>query len=276
MKSLYETVSQKAGSRAASVIKHLKAVGIEGWDGLNRASLYEFRDELLETVAASTAKVTMANLASIIGRYQDELPNLPAGWRDILKAKGGKVVKTYLTEAELAKLERVLLHTSKETFILNVFLVSAWTGARVSDAIRLSPANISEDGTSLSYVAIKTGKQSILPLKRGLEARLAYIASHQQNVSLTAYNKAIRRLARRAGINTPVVVIKGGVEKKGPKWMFLTSHTARISTATCLAKRGAGVEDIRSLLAHSSIQQTMRYIVQDKPQLSPKAMKFFE
>lgn len=276
MKSLYETVNQKAGSRAPSVIKHLNAAGIGNWDDITRASLYEFRDELLETVADSTAKVTLANLASVIGRYQDEIAGLPADWRDILKTKGGKVVKTYLTEEELAKLERVQTHTKKETYILNVFLVAAWTGARVSDAIRMTPANISEDGTTLSYVAIKTGKQSILPLKRGLDARIAYIASHAQEVSLTAYNEAIRRLARKAGIDTPVVVVKGGVERKGPKWMFLSSHTARISTATCLARRGAGVEDIRSLLAHSSIQQTMRYIVQDRPQLSAKAMRFFE
>lgn len=276
MKSLYETVYQKTGSRARCVIKHLKAVGIKDWGDLNRSALYEFKDELLETVAANTAKVTMANLAAILNRYQDEIPGLPADWRSILKTKGSRVVKTYLTEAELGKLERVLTHTPKETFILNVFLVSAWTGARVSDAIRMTPANISEDGTSLRYVAIKTGKESILPLKRGLEVRLSYIASHPQEVSMNSYNKAIRRLAKKAGINTPVMVVKGGVEKKGPKWMFLSSHTARISTATCLAKRGAGIEDIRSLLAHGSILQTMRYIVQDKPQLSPKAMKFFE
>lgn len=276
MKPLYETVEQKAGSRALNVIKHLKAAGINDWTDLNRTSLYELRDELLETVAGSTAKVTLANLSAIITRYRDEIPNLPEDWKDILKVRGTKTVKTYLTEEELAKLEKVETHTKKETYILNVFLVAAWTGARVSDAIRMTPENIAKEDDTLSYVAIKTGKQSILPLKAGLEGRIAYIASHPQKVSLTAYNEAIRRLAKKAGINTPVVVIKGGVEKKGPKWQFISSHTARISTATCLAKRGAGVEDIRGLLAHSSIQQTMRYIVQDKAQLSARAMGFFK
>lgn len=275
MKTLYETVEQKAGSRAASVLKHLKAAGIKDWGDITRASLYELRDELLDNVAGSTAKVTLANLSAIINRYRDEVPGLPDDWKEIIKVKSSRTVKTYLTEDELAKLENVHTHTAKETYILNVFLIAAWTGARVSDAIRMTPANITEDGC-LTYVAVKTGKQSILPLKRGLDSRIRYISEHPQSVSLVAYNEGIRRLAKKAGINTPVVVIKGGVEKKGPKWQYISSHTARISTATCLAKRGAGVEDIRGLLAHSSIQQTMRYIVQDRAQLSAKAMRFFE
>lgn len=276
MKSLYETIEKKMGSGASSICKHLQAVEIKDWADLSKTTLYELRDELLETCAASSAKTTLANFASILTRYEDEIEALPADWRDILKiTKTVKPVKTYLTEAELAALEKVKTHTRKEAYILNVFLISAWTGARVSDAIRMTTENITEDGY-ISYIAVKTGKQSIIPMKKGLDARIRYISENPMEVSLVAYNKAVRRLAQKAGIDSQVVVVKGGKEKRGPKWQFVSSHTARISTATCLAKRGVAVSDLKQILAHSNIQMTERYIVPTQAQLSAKAMKFFE
>ena len=83
-------------------------------------------------------------------------------------------------------------------------------------------------------------------------------------------------MCKSAGITEEVMVFKAGKELKGPKWKFITSHTARISTASCLNKRGVQIGDICQLLQHSSIQMTERYIIRDRIELSDEAMKFFE
>ena len=73
-----------------------------------------------------------------------------------------------------------------------------------------------------------------------------------------------------------VLVFKAGKEMRGPKWKFISSHSARISTATCLDRRGVQIGDICQLLQHSSVTTTERYIVRDRIQLSDEAMKFFK
>ena len=272
MKTLYQAI-ERAGNSALSIKKHLTSVGITSWEHLTRAALYDLRDEMMETLAPSSVKMLLAKFSAILVRYEDEV-ELPKGWRDIFKVKGQKPLKTYLNERDLQRLEKVKPHTRKEEYILNVFLISAWTGARVSDAIRLTEENITEDGC-ISYVAKKTGRLSVVPMKPGLERRIAYVKEHPMDISLVGYNEGIRRLAQRAGITEEVVVVKGGVEKKGPKWMFISSHTARISTATCLARRGVGLSDIGAILGHSSVAMSERYVVPTTSQISQKALRFF-
>ena len=94
-------------------------------------------------------------------------------------------------------------------------------------------------------------------------------------ITLKSYNQAVRKMCKDVGIDDEVVVLKAGKEMKGPKWKYITSHTARISTATCLSKRGVPVGDIMTLLQHSGTSMTERYIVRDRVELSPKAMAFF-
>ena len=82
-------------------------------------------------------------------------------------------------------------------------------------------------------------------------------------------------MCKDAGITDEVVVFKAGKELKGPKWQFISSHSARISTASCLNKRGVPIGDICKLLQHSGVSMTERYVVRDHIQLSNSAMKFF-
>ena len=264
---------ENKGGAGASLRKHLSAVGIERWDDITRASLYEFRDELLKSVAPSTAKTIMAYAKGLISRYQDEVP-MPTGWKSILQSKGAKPMKTYLTEADLKKLSGVKVRTDKQMLVKHLFLICAYTGLRVSDAMHLSPENIVNG--NLHYVAQKTKKAGAIPLKAGLEARIRWIAEHPGlTISVKSYNQAVRKMCKDAGIDEEVVVLKAGKEMKGPKWQFISSHTARISTASCLNQRGVPIGDICKLLQHSGTAMTERYIVRDRVELTPKAMAFF-
>lgn len=275
MRTLQEAIDkmQNKGAAGASLRKHLGAVGISEWGDITRSALYELHDHLAEAVAPSTAKTVMAYAKALFNRYCDEV-NLPNGWQKILSCKNQKPLKTYLTETELNMLSAARTHTPRQEYVKNLFLICAYTGLRVGDAMNLTPENISEG--SIRYVAQKTKKAGVVPLKPGLEERIDWISKHAEyRVTPKCYNEAIRTLCKNAGINDEVVVLKGGKELKGPKYEFITSHSARISCATCLNRRGVATEEISRVLQHSSSAITARYIIPSNDGLSSAAMAFF-
>lgn len=275
MRTLQEAIDkmENKGGAGASLRKHLAAVGIHEWSDITRAAIYDFRDHLEEALAPGTAKTVCAYAKSLFRRYEDEI-KLPVGWSKILQVKGVKPMKTYLTEAELEKFAAAPVHSEKQMLVQHLFLICAYTGLRVSDAMNLTPENIV--GGNLHYVAQKTKKAGAIPLKAGLEERIRWIAEHPGvTITIKSYNEAVRRIAKDAGIDAEVVVLKAGKEMKGPKWRFVSSHTARISTASCLNKRGVPIGDICKLLQHSGTAMTERYIIRDRVELSPRAMAFF-
>ena len=89
------------------------------------------------------------------------------------------------------------------------------------------------------------------------------------------YNKAIRRLCKRAGLTERVKVFKAGEHDKGEKWEFVSSHTARISFASNLANLGVPLIDISRMLGHTSVVTTQRYIINTKPELDARALRYF-
>lgn len=274
MRPLYESIERAASNKgqAASIKKHLAAVGIEDWDGLTKSGLYELRDHLTETVAPNTAKTVLASLKAILRRYEDDV-ELPKGWDGILQAKGEKPLKTYLTVGELGRLEKTIPHGRIERIVLNQFLVSAWTGMRISDARDVCSEKIREG--VLTYVSKKTKTTATVPLRPGIAERIEWLQENGEEIYLATYNDAIRRLAKRAGIRSTVVVFKGGEEKRGEKWEFITSHTARVSFCTNLAKTGTDLLVISRLAGHSSVQMTQRYCVPTGVELNAKAKTFF-
>lgn len=275
MRTLQEAIvkMENKGGAGASLRKHFTAVGINGWDDINRTTLYDLVDHLHESVAPSTARTILAYAKSLFNRYCDDV-ELPHGWERILQVKGTKPMKTYLTESELEKFAAAHVHTHKQEFVKNIFLICAYTGLRVSDAMCLTTDNI-VDG-NLHYVAQKTKKAGAIPLKDGLADRIAWISDHRGiTITMKSYNEAVRKMAKDAGIDSTVVVQKAGKEMRGPKWKFISSHSARISTATCLSKRGVPIGDICKLLQHSGTAMTERYIIRDRVELSQRALAFF-
>jgi len=275
MKPLYESIDKAASNKgqAASIKKHLKAVGINGWEDMTKSNLYELRDHLTSCVAPNTAKTILASLKAILHRYEEEF-DLPKGWDSVLQAKGEKPVKTYLTPKEIEMFAQVETKGEIERYVKACFLVSCWTGMRVSDAKRVTKENIKE-GT-LSYVSEKTGILSVIPAKPGLWELIEIIQSRKEDMYLATYNDAVRRLARRAGINEMIKIHKAGETMTVPKWSALSSHSGRVSIATCLADAGVSLIDTSRILGHSSTSMTERYVVKTKPELSAKALRFFE
>lgn len=273
MKSLKDIISAKAGQQAPALLRYLQESGINDWQDLTRINLNDFRDLVTERVAQSSARTYFAVFKAILARYEDDV-DFCKDFRTILKAKNEKPVKTYLTMKELERLETVECKSDIERYVLDEFLIGAYTGMRISDAREVSEENLANG--FLSYVSIKTGIHAVVPLKEGIAERIRRVQANECSITLVGYNKALRRLCKRAGITERVKVFKAGEHDKGEKWEFVSSHTARISFCTNLSKLGVPTIEISRLAGHTSQSMTERYIVPTQVELSSKALKYFQ
>lgn len=273
MRTLHEAIQAHAKGAAPALTRYLNECHLNDWEDLTRTNLNDFRDAVLNNVAQSTAKTYFAVFKAILGRYEDDV-DICKDYADILKAKNEKPVKTFLTMKELERLERVVPRTANEQIVLDEFLIGAFTGMRISDAREISEENM-VDGY-ISYVSIKTGIQAVVPMKKGIDERIRRVQANECELPLMTYNRVLRNLCKRADITERVKVFKAGEHKKGQKWEYVSSHTARISFATNLAILGVPLLDISKCMGHSATSMTERYVVKTKAELDVKALKFFQ
>ena len=272
MCQLITAVRQSAGVQAPAIIKHLEAAGISKWQDLTKARLFEFRDGVLESVAPTSARTYFAVFKGVLARYEDE-ETFCRDYRDILHAKKEAPVKTYLTIQDLKRLECVEVRSKLEKQVLYQFLIGAYTGMRISDIREVTKENVTEG--QLTYVSKKTAVHAVVPCSDRVLGYILWVQDNEQDITLPGYNKAIRRLCERAGITEKVKVYKAGETLTGPKHEFVSSHTARISFCTNLAKLHVPLLDISRMAGHTSTSMTERYIVNTNVELPQSALKYF-
>lgn len=274
MKNIIEAVTAHAGAQAPALIKHLTASGITDWQNLTKSNLCAFRDHLLNEVAQSSARTYMASLKAIMARYEEEVEIPCKSYRIVLRAKNEKPQKTYLTPDELNMLERLVPYNETERFVQCEFLVGAYTGMRISDTQEVSAENIS--ASQLTYVSKKTSIEATIPCGERVQRLIAWCNEHPKKLTLAGYDKIIKRLCKRAGINSVVKVFKAGKTIIGEKHQFVSSHTARISFATNMANCNVPLLSISKMCGHTSVVMTQRYIVNQNVQLNEKAMAYLK
>lgn len=273
MKTLEQHIQKLEKGAAQSLRKHLGAVGVSTWEDMSRSALYDLRDHLEEAVAPSSAKQILSNLRAILNRVKDEI-DLPSDFAKILAVKGDVSRSTYLTPEELKAFEAVEVKGAKARLVQVEFLIEAFTGARISDVMGFTEENFA--GGYLTYTSKKTKVTATVPVSEKTKGWIRYAQEHRADEpTMMSRNRIIRRIARTAGIDSPVKTRHGGVEKVTPKWEVLTSHCARKSCATNLVEAGASLNDAKLCLGHTSTAMTERYVVSTKPNLSAKAMRYF-
>ena len=273
MKTLQQAIQAHAKGATPALMKYLNECQLNDWQDLTKSNLNDFKDYVTERVAQSTARTYFAVLKGILKRYEEDV-QFCKDYAEILKAKNEKPVKTYLSMKELERLERVIPRTANEQYVLDEFLIGAYTGMRISDAKEISTENMANG--YISYVSVKTSIQAVVPMKAGIDERIKRVQANDQDLPLASYNRILRRLCQRAGITERVKVFKAGEHLKGQKWEYVSSHTARISFASNLANLGVPLIDISRMLGHASVLTTQRYIVNVKPEVDPKALIFFK
>lgn len=143
------------------------------------------------------------------------------------------------------------------------FLIGCFTALRHSDYSRLENANFQNE--LIGIWTVKKDKKVFVPMHHLLKA----ILERRDNIlprpiSGQKHNKQIKEIGKLAGIDEEIQLTKtrGGtrVSTTGPKYEFITTHTARRSGATNMYLAGIDVKFIQDLLGHSKVEQTLNYI----------------
>lgn len=191
-----------------------------------------------------------------------------------VKPKDGEVIR--LIDKQLEAIENVKVSAKnqpiKDEFLLQYFL----GGLRISDMITMLVDQV--QGDMVIFTDIKTGRlqghpiipQAKLILDKYLKGKesgdyilpfMKYKKGHprfdnQVDRESHKINEGLKEIVKAAGIKTKV-----------------TSHVARHSFAEQLRKSNVHISDIQSLLGHSDIQMTVRYMNKFDPVTSNEAFK---
>ncbi len=191
-----------------------------------------------------------------------------------LSVERESVTKEWLTAQELPLLERILLPESLVR-VRDAFLFCCYTGLRYSDLVDLHAGNVHDwdGGKVLRLTQTKTRTAVSVYLTPPALALLAkYDGTRARLLPSTAnqvMNRYLKRIARLAGISTPVEVVEivaGRVLKRAvEKWELVTMHTARHTFAVQSLMRGMPLAVLQKVLGHARITTTMIYakVVED-------------
>lgn len=183
-------------------------------------------------------------------------------------AKGLSKVKTARTDGhepwtdeDIAAFRAYWPSGSKE---LLAFELIFWTGARVSDAIRMGEQNIDKDGW-LVFRQQKTGGEVAIPFRRELPAFAKHMITDLANLHYEIGARKERHLT--------FIVTEGGAARSSKavsQWFAAkareaglanrTAHGLRKSRAMALAAANAGSPAIAAWTGHASLSEIERYI----------------
>lgn len=273
MKTLYEAIMTQGGANAPYVVNHLKASGINDWPDCTKVNLMDFVDHLQASVCRASAHTYSAILKAVLNRYR-EAGIVPCNdIKEALKCKNEGTQKVFLSARELMRLEEVITKNPYERFVQLCFLISAKTGMRISDTLRVSEENI-KDGT-LTYVSQKTKVEASVPVSQKTSGWINEVNGMTERPTIGNYELIIKRLCRRAGITSSCKLFKAGKEKECSKWEAVTSHTARVSFVTNALELGVPLISVSRMAGHTNTAQTERYNASRKVNIPAGAMAYF-
>lgn len=279
------------------------------WKDFTKLNLLDFMCFISDKIAQSSQKTYCAMIKSVLNMYSEAAEIPCKNYASILTVKNVKSSNTWLTEDELAKLIAYNPANNLERSIRNQFVIGAYTGCRRSDFLRLDSGNIV--GQYIMYVSQKTNIQACVPLKPIVAKYLPHLVSGEKlgnippmknretstgeklegvpvkNRSIPSgekfkmysdvtFNRTIRDICRKCGINERLKLFQAGQEVVGEKWEFVSSHTARRSFATNLYLRDCDLYSISRMMGHSSVEMTERYISCGLKPQSKKVLEYFK
>ncbi len=217
----------------------------------------------------------------------------------IFKKPTEEVFNIYLTEDEIERIENVDLEKFQPKYLndhfyatekkmkqaRDLFLLSCYTGLRVSDFNKLTSDNI-KIINKLPYLSLtpqKTRKPLTLPIHKIVRRILD---KHEGNppppMPNQHINYCIKHLGFLAEINDEVskTVTKGGkpITTTYKKYEMIMNHTGRRSLVTNAYKNGMPIADIMVLSGHSSEKMLRKYLKLGDQELAQQIgnHKFFQ
>ena len=245
-----------------------KQIGAYLLSSVDNIMLSEYRDKLSKEKCLIPRKNMSPKISekvrsnSTVNRYMASLSTVFSlavkeyGWLDenpmlkVIKKKEPKGRVKYLNDKEVDKLLSACLQQSKELYLC--VLIALSTGARYSEIVNLSWKNVDLEHKQFHFLNTKNG-----------EDRGAAITSNVYN-ELLKFQK-IRNIksdllfATKDG--TKVMYMRGQFDKalKVAKINDFHFHDLRHTAASYLAKGGASLLEIATILGHKTLAMVQRY-----------------
>ncbi len=285
--TIKDSLCYKFGDGAADRLEALWILSTKqdlNWKNLGITNVEKFKDYLKSVGYAHNTICNMCRkLRTAISAYY-QLHDVSIKVLHALSIKEEASDKCVLTKSELDTLINyeypepgpyAILHQvrfyKQMMMVRDLFCISCLTGLRISDCMSITRDNIEymNHRYYLVYKVQKTKKIVTVPAGKALLAIMDR-GFYCQNINIqqNVYNKIIKEACKKAGLTARTRIINGGKAIIGPKWQFITSHTARRTFATLLYLNGIDIGKICMYMGHSSIATTQGYIrmfgVEDK------------
>ena len=173
-----------------------------------------------------------------------------------------------LFDDEVAAIENCPGLTPVEEEYRDLFLLHIKCGQRVSDFAKLLTGKYNiKPGKRFNYIVITTTKENIkaiIPLTPRMRMLMERVKKQKlvdpieferktKGKGNNTYNEAIRRIARKAGLNRTIIRIDSTQkEVKKPLYETITSHYARCTFITNMIKNGESPDEVRRMSGHAS------------------------
>ena len=189
----------------------------------------------------------------------------------------------YLNNEELDRIYDLKL-TGKYDIARDFFLISSYSGLRISDFLGLEKENIEElNGVPVFKLKVKkTNRPLIIPVHPRISEILKKRSGNfPRKISEQHINKALKEIGEMAEINQVIRIEKtiGGKRKiiKKKKYELITAHSGRRNFCTNAYKSGMSTIDIMSISGHRSEKTLLVYlrVSEEERALRMSKHKFF-
>lgn len=182
--------------------------------------------------------------------------------------KTEEVDAIYLKTEEVDAIFNLNDLTEKEGLIRDLFIIGIESALRFSDFVRIKPEYIADD--KLTVNPIKTKKNIKNKVQIPISGKFRAILNKRNGIppnfdgEVTEFNSIVRELAKKAGINSEVVIYRkiGGqdIETVYQKFELVSSHTCRRTFCTLkfLGKMPSHV--IMKFTGHKTERSFLRYL----------------
>ncbi len=246
-------------------LNHLGPRAAEPIEGITRADIIEYRNDMAGLVKAKTVNhnLTVLKMAFRTAKRDGLISEDPTEFVDTLKLNDtGK--RRGFTRAEIASVLSVADPEWK-----SLVLFGLYTGQRLGDLARLTWANVDQERNELRFVASKTGKRVILPMALPLRKHVASLPT-ADSLDVPLHPKAYVVGKGNGTLSTQFgeLLIQAGLrEKKNQKQSGRTEnelsfHSLRHSCVTFLHEAGLPQATVETYVGHgsSAVNRTYTHI----------------
>jgi integrase len=257
----------------------LLKVQIDGFvDHLEHYLMYEAIGAKGEPgLAINTVGKTMKNLKALLNWCFDKDITPRFSLKHIV-TRTEEPETIYLNEDEIRLIEQTEPDCQQQDVVKDLFLIGCETGLRFSDFTKIKPHHILQK--DIKIYQRKTKNKVTIPISARFRAILEkYNYELPEFNNITEFNKHIRALVERAGINENVTRMRRRgtteVTEVFKKYELVSSHTARRSFCTNKFIKGMRTEAIMQFSGHKSERTFMRYLKIDSELAAEKYREFF-